>query len=203
MSWDDKNELSGDKPTPLLIFELCSTPGQENYPVSSQNLNNRISSTPNSKFFWTFSPHSLHRASGKCTPWSVSKIQMVWSRPARGAGGRTTAAGHRPVTSSVSSKSTKQQKALRRRDGHLPPARRRHVGSASWGWLAEHPVRLLAPLQAPPQNSHLVISLEHIFSDDPVRMVYPTSRTRWGDCVSCPTFQLQLKSQFFITSYYF
>lgn len=74
---------------------------------------------------------------------------------AKGVESQTTAAGHRPVTSSVSSKSTEQQKALRQRDGHLPPARR-HLGSASWGWPADH------PSSRPPL--HLVISSHNLSS---------------------------------------
>lgn len=101
------------------------------------------------------------RPSDKCRrPWSVREIQMemdasVPDQPlgparglAKGVESQTTAAGHRPVTSSVSSKSTEQQKALRQRDGHLPTARR-HLGSASWGWPAASNQQITPPVVLP------------------------------------------------------
>lgn len=165
-------------------MRLCSIPDQE-YSIPFHNVKQKNHSLPQfdtllNLLLVRFRPSDKRRRSW----WTRYLIQTIpWT--AGGVESQTTAAAE-PVTSSVSSKSTEQQKALRQRDGHLPPARRRHLGSASWGWPAatsRSPLQSSSPSQ---QNSHLVISVHNESS----RMTW----SEWSDPQSRSSGQIRFRS---------
>lgn len=142
-----------------------------NIPFHSTTWSKRITPSPNSILFWISSPSVSDLLTNADGPGG----RVLWSRPSPGVESQTTAAAE-PVTSSVSSKSTEQQKALRQRDGHLPPARHRHLGSASWGWPA---ATSRSPLQSSSPSRYLCA--QRILSNDLVRMVWSSISQQWAD----------------------